>query len=181
MGMSLNTTQAYKLGEYGELLVKRTIERRGYLVYGCETKDVAHPLDTFIVKRTDWSRLFLLEVKTKKYRDAYPDTGINTRHYHSYTGLIETTGMRFLLAFVDSKLKAIYMGELGLNPEQGEHINAGYTIATAYGNQSYPFPHGRQTYFPLGKLLPAYKEDTGFKLLRKLTEQEISKIGSLSK
>jgi len=87
-------------GNKGEELVAEYFESKGWVVYR-HSKNGAHPFDLLCVKNK--SEMMIVEVKTKKSRGAYPDTGIDKRHYDDYVEATKNLPTPLFIAFVDDK------------------------------------------------------------------------------
>lgn len=92
-------------GRYGEEIVRRYLEAKGYVVYNPVT-DGAHAFDILAIK--DKSKCIAIDVKAKSRRTKYPDTGINQKHLECYELFSKTHNMQFWLFFVDEFLGTIY-------------------------------------------------------------------------
>lgn len=103
------TSQSFKTalakGEYGEKIVRRILEKQGFIVYKPSTEG-AHAFDVLAIK--DKSRCIAMDVKAKSRRNKYPDTGINLRHYAIYRAFSEKHLMPFWLVFVDEMIGKVY-------------------------------------------------------------------------
>ena len=92
-------------GEIGEQIVKAWLEKKGLVVYRPETEGV-HAFDMLAIK--DKRCCVALDVKSKARRNKYPDTGIDLRHYETYTAFSEKHNMPFWIVFVDEMIGEIY-------------------------------------------------------------------------
>lgn len=95
-----------KKGQIGEAIVDAWIISKGFVPYrpvnGCK-----HPFDR-LVASADKRRLCIVEVKTKPRREAYPDTGIEPRHFNDYQHVTTQHRMPLFLAFVDEVQAVVY-------------------------------------------------------------------------
>lgn len=96
-------------GRYGEEIVRRYLEARGYVVYNPLTEG-AHAFDILAIKNK--SKCIAIDVKAKSRRTKYPDTGIDYRHYLCYKNFSDNHKMQFWVFFVDEFLGKIYGGEI---------------------------------------------------------------------
>lgn len=132
-------------GDYGEILVKRFLEEKGYIVYQPGTM-APHPIDMFVCK--DNANAFFCEVKTKPACRKYPETGIEFCQYERYRQLAEEIGLPVYLAFVDEDRKEIY----------GNYLHE-LDKPTRYKGMDYPKTVGHKggdkltRYFPLCNML----------------------------
>ncbi len=92
-------------GQLGERIVKGILERKGFIVYRPET-DGSHAFDILAIK--DKRRCIAIDVKAKARRTAFPDTGINQRHFEVYQQFSLRHLMPFWLFFVDESMLEIY-------------------------------------------------------------------------
>lgn len=100
-----------KLGNYGENLIKKELENRGFSVYSPEFTDTtAHPIDG-IAFGTDYSCLYF-ECKTKEKLTIYNCTGINTKNLDTYIELSKKHDMKLYVFFIDSSIGKILYGEI---------------------------------------------------------------------
>jgi len=144
-----------KKGDYGELLIDEYYWNFGYMPY-VPNKEGAHTIDRMYCKKKT-SDVFIADIKTKPYRNVYPDTGLNTSHYNEYIRASLNLGVDVKLIFVDEKLGQIY----------GNSIKE--LIKTReFGIKTYPWEHGNQTYFLVDSMI----------VIRDLTENEIAKLKS---
>lgn len=105
-----------KKGVVGERIVKRWLEKNGWIIYRPET-DGAHPFDNLCATR-DKQTLMIAEVKTKPARTYHPDTGINETALTDYLKIQKKHNLKVFLFFVDEKARKIYGEELDkLNDE----------------------------------------------------------------
>lgn len=95
-----------KIGDYGEHLVRKYLEERGYICYKPVT-DGAHLVD-FLFYKKDTGIITAGEVKTKPRRRKYPDTGFNKQHYDIYKKFSDEHNMRLFMFFCDETAGGIY-------------------------------------------------------------------------
>lgn len=109
-------------GEYGEQIVRRILEGKGFVVYKPNTEG-AHAFDVLAIK--DKRLCIALDVKAKSRRNKYADTGINLRHFETYKRFSDRHTMPFWLIFVDEMLGKIYGNTLEelAKPIEVEGIN----------------------------------------------------------
>ena len=152
-----NFDLALAKGEYGERIVRRILEAKGFVVYKPNTPG-AHAFDALAIK--DKQRCIALDVKAKARRNKYPDTGISVSHYRTYKAFSELHNMPFWIVFVDEMAGDIYGNTLEMLDRE----------VTSNGI-SYPFEfQGKTRYWPL----------ISMRLLHKLSEQEMLDLQNLS-
>lgn len=127
-------------GDLGERLVGDYLRRRGAIMYRPEHTG-AHPFDTLCVTR-DKQTIFAAEVKTKRSRTTYPDTGFNLRHYRDYQRVQEAHNLRVYVFFVDERKREIYGNWLDVM-DQPRKIRVGYR------DLIYPIVQKEIIFFPL--------------------------------
>tara|TARA_R100001440_G_scaffold28344_1_gene45960 strand:- start:198 stop:665 length:468 start_codon:yes stop_codon:yes gene_type:complete len=94
-----------KKGEIGEIIVRKYLENKGYIVYQPKTKG-AHYFDMLCTLNKN--EVIALDVKTKARLNYYEATGIELRHYEDYKRLINTIEIPFYLYFVDEMEGKVY-------------------------------------------------------------------------
>ena len=97
-------------GKLGEAIVDMYLMDRGVIPYKPVLEEAAHPFDRLCASR-DKRRLFVVEVKAKPARYAYPDTGINISHWNDYTNIQDTYRIDVYIFFVDEERREVYGGE----------------------------------------------------------------------
>jgi hypothetical protein len=146
--MRFEDTSQYKMGDIGQEIGKRELERLGYKVYLPATRG-GHPFDALLA--TNDYRIAAADFKTKQRRKFYNDTGIDALCLRTYLRIKRDHNVPFFLVFVDTKLKQVYYGELDdlmvERPIDGIHI-AGRPIDT------YPWNHNGRgiVYFPVSAM-----------------------------
>jgi len=100
-----NFDVAMAKGKFGEFIVRRILEAKGFIVYEPRTVG-AHAFDVLAIK--DKKRCIAMDVKAKARRNKYADTGINERHYKIYSDFSRTHNMPFWVVFVDEMVGEIY-------------------------------------------------------------------------
>jgi hypothetical protein len=141
-----NFNKALTKGEYGEKIVRRVFEQRGFVVYKPVT-DGAHAFDALAIKGK--RNCIAIDVKAKAMRNKYPDTGINIRHYNLYREFSEKHNMPFWVVFVDEMKAEIYGNTL-------EQLDIPRTIR----GLNYPWncDHGGGTrYWPVHCMVPIHR------------------------
>jgi len=103
---SFNETTAYKKGAYGEMLIDRLLLKSGIMPYK-PFKDASHPFDRLCASN-DKKKLFVVEVKTKKKRNKYNDTGFNYSNYLDYKNIYDKYNIPVFIFFIDDHLGEIY-------------------------------------------------------------------------
>lgn len=138
--MSSNFETNLKRGQTGEQIVKKHLQRLGYVIYQ-PSEGKAHPFD-FMCATENKRELFIAEVKTKPSRLYYPDTGIDERHYRDYCHIRDTYNMEVLLFFLDEVKQQIYGNSLTelMRPQRITHAGKSLT---------YPLHSKGILYFPL--------------------------------
>lgn len=127
-------------GEYGEQIVRRILEKQGFVIYKPQTEG-AHAFDVLAIQNK--TRCIALDVKAKARRNKYADTGINVRHYQTYKAFSEAHQMPFWVVFVDEMLGRIYGNTLA-------NLDKPVTEAGI----SYPFEYaGLIRYWPLASMI----------------------------
>ena len=133
--MTSRFEQSLRKGQIGERIVDRWLIDRGFVPYH-PIDGVAHPFDRLVASK-DKSRLVVVEVKTKPRRYAYPDTGIDERHYQDYMNIWTRYRIPVFLAFVDEDMRKVYGATLKeLVSPRGE----------------YPWHYRNIVYFPLSSM-----------------------------
>ena len=153
--MEFKDMQTTKKGDYGECLVDEYYIHNGYTPYA-PTIEGAHTIDRMYCKKST-TDIFIADIKAKPFRNSYPDTGLNTKHYNEYISASLKLGVEVRLIFVDEKMGRMYGNTLTNLMKYAE-----------FGIHSYPWEHGKQTYFLLSSM----------KKMRDLTLDEIEKLRS---
>jgi hypothetical protein len=102
-----------KKGNFGEDIVRKSFEKKGYVVYKCITEK-AHAFDFLAVK--DKKVFLIAEIKSKARLNKFYATGIDTRHYNEYLVIMDNMKMDIILFFVDEhpKEERIYCQKLSI-------------------------------------------------------------------
>ncbi len=95
-----------KTGRFGERIVDEFLKQKGWIPYR-PIEGVAHPFDR-LAASPDKKKLCIVEVKTKRRRKAYEDTGIDRRHFQDYMHVTVKYGVPLFLTFVDAEEGAVY-------------------------------------------------------------------------
>ena len=163
--MKFRDTPQYKRGDFGEQIVKKWLEEKGYITYSPDQENKAHAFDFL----TTWKKkhVAIVEVKTKPRRLYYTDTGIDIKSYYGYKGLVEQ-GLKVYIAFVDEKMGCIYIGNLSVISEPIE----------IDGNQ-YPMLTNGIIYFHLGNITDGCDIDTGMKVIYWLSDEQLGYLRSM--
>jgi hypothetical protein len=138
-----------KTGHFGERIVDLFLRQKGWVPYR-PVDGVAHPFDR-LAATADKKRLCIFEVKTKFRREAYPDTGINKRHFDDYQHITNTYRLPLFLSFVDGKQGEVYgnwWSELLKARAPGKSCTAGCA--------GYPWEQRGIVYFPLDAMRTLY-------------------------
>lgn len=153
-------------GDYGEFLVQKHLEAKGYIIYRPDT-DGAHGFDMLAYK--DGRYQFAVEVKTKPMCRKYPETGFNYRLYERYVELSEANSLPVAIFFVDEDRRAIYgnfLSELEKPLFVKELGNKGH----------YPKTVGHTG----GNNLTRYYHESSLKHVRDLTDAEVETLKSFT-
>jgi hypothetical protein len=142
--MNWEDRKEVRKGNIGERILRELFEVDGYICYRVIT-DGPHLIDYFLHKED--KEIMAAEIKTKRRRAKYPDTGVNTRNFREYERLADNHNMRIKIIFVDDHERAIY----------GEWFDE---------LRKFAYEHGAQTYFPLDKM----------EFVRKLTDAEVEEL-----
>lgn len=94
-----------KKGDYGEGIVRRHLESRGWIVYEPKTQG-AHAFDKLCVRNK--KEVMIAEVKTKARMNKWNATGFNVRSLEEYRYIQNRYGIRIVCFFVDELLGSIY-------------------------------------------------------------------------
>jgi len=132
-------------GTYGEDICFEYLRRKGHTIYRPDCDERAHPFDTLVVHGQELT-ITIADVKTKPRREAYPDTGINERHFCKYTTASVRNKLRVFLFFVDESSAKIYGNFLDVLNERHEVIHNGKKLV-------YPMHYGGIIYFPLERMI----------------------------
>jgi len=104
-----------KIGNLGEAIVVKGLEKVGLIVYTTSTNK-SHPLDIICVNDKNEDEIMFFEVKTKPHRYCCGDTGVDLHSWNRYLNLIDNYKCRMYLFFVDEYEGYIY------------HLNINLTI-----------------------------------------------------
>lgn len=104
--MSWQDRDSVRKGNIGEKIVDDWLLARGWVPYR-PIADAAHPFDRLVASR-DKKQIVVVEVKSKPAREAFPDTGIDFRHFCDYRGVATKYRIPVFLAFVDEKASQVY-------------------------------------------------------------------------
>lgn len=99
-----NKIQVQK-GDYGEDIVQRYLESRGFIVYKPDTNG-KHGFDRLAVR--DKKEMVIAEIKSKARMKKYRATGIDIRHYEEYKFIQSKHKIPVFLFFVDEWIGKIY-------------------------------------------------------------------------
>ena len=99
-----------KKGEYGEMIIKDYLEKKGWIVYCPFTKNKAHYFDQLATKNKE--QVIALDVKTKARLNKWNAQGIDKRHYNEYMNFINTINVPFYIVFIDDKTGDVHSQEL---------------------------------------------------------------------
>ncbi len=115
--------QARKASIAEAIVDKHIIEKKRLIPYRPVWENVAHPFDRLIAS-LDKRTLLISDTKAKSARTYYPDTGIDTKHWHTYRAAFSRYNLDTYLVFVDERAKKIYGQLLSIleQPRVIEHI-----------------------------------------------------------
>lgn len=147
-----------KYGQEGEVFIQNLFMKMGWFVMpkylyvkkGAPSligADVSYAVPDLDI--ADKGNRFWIEVKRKKLRDKYPDTGFQDRLVSHYIEVQKITGNKVFIIFIDEKLKLCYGNWLN-NLLQERKV----FIESINRNQTYPWTtggfnhYGKITYFP---------------------------------
>ena len=150
-----------KKGKLGETIVDMYLMDRGVIPYQPVLENVAHPFDRLCASR-DKRRLFVVEVKAKPARYAYPDTGINISHWNDYTNIEDTYGIDVYIFFVDEERREVYGGRL-------DDLAKATIIEDQERTLHYPMRQNGIIYFPLANM----------KTVAKLEDEQVERLEAL--
>lgn len=142
-----------KKGDFGEEIVRRYLESKGFIVYEPATSG-AHGFDKLAVK--DKQQFVIAECKSKSKRKYFDDTGFDIRHYHEYKLVAKKHNIPVFIFFIDEYLGEVY----------GNFLSE---LEKPYGN--YPLKTNGIIYFPMGLMR---------RNLAELTIEEISYLKKYS-
>ena len=100
-----NSKPTVQKGNFGEEIVRRHLEKFGWIVYEPKTAG-AHAFDKLCVR--DKKEVCIVEVKSKARMTKYNATGFNTRHLNEYKFIQDKYGIDVFCFFVDEGLGKIY-------------------------------------------------------------------------
>jgi len=148
--MDWNNKPQVKKGNAGEAILDEYLIERGIVPYA-PVANRAHPFDRLCAK-SDKSKIFIVEVKTKAARTWYPDTGINISHLNDYLNIQNSHTINVFVAFVDELKGEIYGNYLNIlmEPKTVEHISRNGLLKTI----KYPLRNPPIIYFPLISMRP---------------------------
>ena len=129
-----------KRGNLGEEIVDNLLHSKGYVIYKPIT-EAAHAFDRLAIK--DKEKACIAKVKTKPRRFAYPDTGIDVRHYMEYKRVWRKHRIPVFIFFVDDNegtVRCLNLSEFFEVNEPKKYIHKGKTL-------SYPMDYKRIKYF----------------------------------
>jgi len=127
-------------GTIAEEYVRDVLISRGWHIYTYSTVNQPHPVDMFAI--TSDNQLVAVEVKCKRARLYYPDTGIDVRHYRHYHNLQMQLNLPILLLFVDEYSRTVYGNYL-------DYLSQPITIVDNKRELVYPMVAENLVYFPL--------------------------------
>lgn len=101
----MNFEEKIKLGRIGEDIVYNYFVNLGYKVQFYGDRNNQHDIDLIV---NDGNETFLVDVKTKRCREKYPDTGFDYRDYLYYNQLSVKKNIDVYIIFVDYHLGKVY-------------------------------------------------------------------------
>ena len=129
-----NFETSLKKGAVGEMIVRRNLEGKGWVIYEPVT-DGAHCFDMMGIK--DKKTAIALDVKAKARMNKWPATGINQQHFDEYQHFSLRHNMPFWVVFVDEAQRTIY-GNTIQELEKERIVNGQvypFQIETKYGKK----------------------------------------------
>lgn len=88
-------------GEIGESIIRKYLEKKGWVVYFPFTKDKAHYFDMLCT--LDKDMVIAIDVKTKARLNKWKAQGINIKSYKEYLDFVMKSKVSFYLIFIDDK------------------------------------------------------------------------------
>ena len=160
-----NSKSEVKKGNLGEKIIDQYLLDCDFIPYH-PFSDKAHPFDRLVASK-DKKRIFVLEVKTKKSRKYYPDTGFNYSNYQDYDNIKQKYGLDIYITFVDDLEQEVYGNYLKELEKDREIKLRGKTI-------HYPKIENKNgekiKYYPLEAM----------ENIKKLNKEEIEQLNKLS-
>lgn len=151
------------VGALGEDIVVDYLKEKGFKVAFTGDRYKAHEIDLII---DDGKEIYYADVKTKRRREKYEDTGFDSPDVINYTKLSKATQKKVYIFFVDYYLGKVFGNYLHiLNEHDDKFDDDGNFIS------HYPINYNKVTYFPLEKMEDWFK----------LKDEEIELIKSYSK
>jgi hypothetical protein len=144
---SFNDRIETKKGTHGENLVRKHIEKQGWVVYRPVT-DKAHSFDMLAIK--DKNEVIIIEVKTKARMNKWPATGFDSRSLPNYEAMYLNHNIPVFVAFVDEQLKKAYAGNL--HNLLDEYIETADGVTTKYPKRIKTKRNKEIIIFPLSKM-----------------------------
>ena len=128
-----------KKGNIGEQIVRKYLEKRGFVIYKPVTK-MAHAFDMLAIKNKE--KLLISEIKTKARLNKYPATGFDYKHYLEYKKISEKHNADVFVFFVDEMLEKVYGNYLKYLEEKTiiNNNNYPFTMNFGYNKQVIIFP-----------------------------------------
>ena len=102
--------KALMKGEMGETIIRKFLEKRGWIVYFPFTKNKAHYFDILATKNKE--KVIAVDVKTKARLNKWAAQGINLKSYNEYMRFIKKTKISFYLFFIDDKNGDVHYADL---------------------------------------------------------------------
>lgn len=161
-----NERRSVKKGTIGERIVRYVLEKNGWVVYQCVSRDKAHVIDCIAYKEKKTQRF--LEVKTKSFMRNPDRTGFNTCDLEVYTHYLKEKNQDIFILFVDQAKKKIYGNFLSklIEPKEEDGMLFPNEFISKYDGKSI-------TVFPLSSMIDiAELSEDQIKELKKYTKGE---------
>ena len=100
---------ASQKGELGEEIVTPYLESKGFIVYRPFTKG-SHAFDGMAIK--DKKESIAYDVKAKPRLKYIPGTGVDEKHFKTYSDFSKRHNMPFWIFFVDEHMGSVYGNEI---------------------------------------------------------------------
>lgn len=142
-----------KKGNVGERIIQEIFETNGFIVYRPITKG-PHKTDYFLHSGFE-KKIICCDVKTKRRYFKTPKTGLNESSFYHYKEILEKHNIDVLLVFIDDFEERIYGNWLSEIKDKAK-----------YGNNN-------ETPLKVWHL-------KHFKMIRKLTEEELNELKPLT-
>lgn len=112
--MSWQDKEQVKKGNIGELIVRKHLEKNGFIVYEPKT-NAPHPFDKIAIKSKN--NMVIVEVKTKARMNKFNATGFDLKSYKYYKLIRDKYNIPLYCFFVDEQLGEVYGNKLSILEE----------------------------------------------------------------